>query len=137
MTDTDIDITQYEGHKVLLTLEGAEEAVAATIVTASPVKTIYKLKGKSNVVMIDTSDITDIELSPDAEPEMKSRRLNEVALDNVKRHLVDRHAYSLTQVNAMSAEDALEFHSELDHSDLSHYHADPPSASEDEGDTED
>jgi hypothetical protein len=125
-----LDVAQYEEKKVLLTLEGSDEAVAATIVTGSPVKTIYKLKGKSNVVMIDTSTIKAIELAPEADADMKARRLNEVALDNVKRHLVDRHAYSLSQVNAMTPEDAFEFHAELDHDDLSHYHADPPAAAD-------
>ena len=67
---------------------------------------------------------------------IRDSRLNIVELGTVKRHLVDRHGYALADINAMAPEQALEFHDSIDHSPLSHFHADPP-AKKDDDDTED
>lgn len=135
---SELELVDYDGKKVELFLVGEEgEAITGTVASASPEMIAFKEKGKSHLKLVKRDDIADIRIAPEAEPEMKARRLNIVNLDTVKRHLVDRHGYSLADINAMSPEDALEFHDGLDHSPLSHFHADPPAKKDDEDGGED
>lgn len=122
----ELEITDYVGKRVDITLVGADEPVHGIVASAGGDMLAFKEKGKSNLHLLKASDIADIRVSVEAEPEMKPRRLNHVALDTVKRHLADRHGYRLADVNAMTPEAALEFHEGLDHDPLSHFHSDPP-----------
>lgn len=137
MTTTieDIDLTDYAEKRVELTTVESDEPVIGTVASAMPQAIAFKEKGKSNLTLINKDQIASIHIAPEAEAEMKARRLNIVNLDNVKRHLVDRHGYALADINKMTPEQALNFHDTIDHSPLSHYHADPPAKKED-GDAE-
>lgn len=130
---TELELIDYDGKRVELKLVGDDEHVTGTVASASPEMIAFKEKGKSNLKLVKREDIADIHVAPEAEPEMKARRLNIVGLDTVKRHLVDRHGYSLADINAMSPEDALAFHDQLDHEPLSHFHADPPAKKDEDG----
>lgn len=126
-TATDqLELTDYADKRVELLTKGSEEPVVGTVVSAMDKAIAFKEKGKSNLVLIEAKDIAAIHIAAEAESEMKPRRLNLVELSSVKRHLVDRHGYALADINAMSPEQALEFHDGIDHSPLSHYHSDPP-----------
>ncbi|QSL99716.1 hypothetical protein SEA_AMORE2_77 [Gordonia phage Amore2] len=127
---TELELTDYDGKKVELLIQGAEEYVTGTVASGAEKMIAFKEKGKSNLSLIKAEDIADIRVAQEAEAEMKARRLNLVNLDTVKRHLADRHGYSLADINAMTPEAALSFHDSLDHEPLSHFHADPPSKSE-------
>lgn len=127
----ELELTDYVDKRVELTTSGSEEPVVGTVVSAAAEAIAFKEKGKSSLTLINASDIETIHIAPEAEAEMKARRLNIVNLDSVKRHLVDRHGYALADINAMSPERALSFHEEIDHSPLSHFHADPPPKKDD------
>ncbi len=131
MTSTEeITLSDYEGKKVEIKVADQEEELLGLVVSANDRMIGFRPKGRSNLDLILAHEIEDIRIAPDAEVEMRARRLNLVTIDTVKRHLVDRHGYKLDDINAMSPEASLEFHSALDHSPLSHYHADPPSTTE-------
>nr|DAK84438.1 MAG TPA: hypothetical protein [Caudoviricetes sp.] len=135
-TIEDIDLTDYNEKRVEITTTENDEPTIGTVASAMPQAIAFKEKGKSSLVLINKEDIASIRIAPEAEAEMKARRLNIVELGTVKRHLVDRHGYALADINAMAPEQALEFHDSIDHSPLSHFHADPP-AKKDDDDTED
>lgn len=127
MTTGTIDLTQYADKKVNIKLHDEDETFPAMVESATAVALIFRRKGKSAVEMKTAEEVETIELQPEAERELKARRLDPVTLDNVKRHLVDRHGYSLASINALSSEAAYNFHeSEVDHSELGHYHAEAP-----------
>ena len=135
-TIEDIDLTDYNEKRVEITTTENDEPTIGTVASAMPQAIAFKEKGKSSLVLINKDDIASIRIAQEAEAEMKARRLNIVELGTVKRHLVDRHGYALADINAMAPEQALEFHDSIDHSPLSHFHADPP-AKKDDDDTED
>lgn len=140
MTTAVINLEEYVGKKASFNLtddEGNVERIEGTIEATSDQFTFYKPKGKSNGLMVDTSKISDPALAPDTVAELKPRRLNPIAITNIKRHLVDRHGYSIADVDVMSPEDAFAFHEGLDHSPLGHFHADPPPKKDEEDDAED
>lgn len=126
MSDTAQNLPQYDGKKVTLKLSDEAEAFQATVEAATPLAVIFKRKGKSQVEFKDAALVESIELIDEAEPVVKARRQDFVSLDNIKRHLVDRHGYAVADVNAMKAIDALNFHDTIDHTPLGHFHADKP-----------
>lgn len=133
MTAATIDLTQYTEKKVNIKLRDEDETFPATVESATDVALIFRRKGKSALEMKTADEVELIELQPEAERELKARRLDPVTLDNVKRHLVDRHGYSLASINALSSEAAYKFHEEeVDHAELGHFHAEPPAKKEKE-----
>lgn len=139
MTAPAIDLTQYDGQKVLVQLGSADaELEKGTVVAATPQGIIFKPYGKSSADLKPSSEIFHIELQP-VNDDIKARRVNPVTVNTVKRHLAERHGYKLEDVNAMTPEAAFEFHENtIDHSVLGHYHAEPTAKSkaEDEGESD-
>lgn len=126
MTAATIDLKQYENKKVIITLVGEDEPIEGTLEGASLKAIAFKRKGKAVVEFIEVSDLTAVELAPSQEPTLKSKRQDPVSIDNIKRHLIDRHGYALADVNAMKSEDAFSFHEGIDHAPLGHFHAVKP-----------
>lgn len=124
-----IEYTDYKDKKVVLervTDDGVVE-VEGTVLGAMPGKGIsFREKGKTNVELILDHEIEGISTAEGSEAKVKARRLDFIALDKIKRHLVDRHGVTLTQVNSMTAEEAFQVHEDYDHSDLGHFHAAAP-----------
>lgn len=127
-------ITEYVGQRVEITfnpdaLEDENDPVTQIIgkvENANAVGFVFKPAGSSKSRLYQAGDVEDIRMAPEAEPVLRARRLDPANLKNVKRHLVDRHAYGLDDINAMSPEDALEFHdNSIDHDPLGHFHALP------------
>lgn len=126
-----INLAEYTGKKVNVKLLNEDETFPAVVEEATEFAAILRRKGKSALEMHPKDDIEEIELQPEHERELKARRLDPVTLDNVKRHLIDRHGYSLASVNPMSPESAYQFHNEqVDHAELGHYHAEAPKKDE-------
>lgn len=126
-----INLAEYTGKKVNVKLLNEDETFPAVVEEATEFAAILRRKGKSALEMHPKDDIEEIELQPEHERELKARRLDPVTLDNVKRHLIDRHGYSLASVNPMSPEYAYQFHNEqVDHAELGHYHAEAPKKDE-------
>lgn len=127
---TVVNLAEYTGKKVNVKLTTEDEVFEAVAEEATDFAVILRRKGKSALEMHPADEVENIELRPDVIKELKGRRLDFIVLDNIKRHLVDRHGYGLASVNAMTVEEAYEFHEGLDHSDLGHFHAEAPVKSE-------
>lgn len=87
---------------------------------------VLREKGKSSPALIKEEDIVGfLPPEPKPVPPLKARRQNPVAAEDVKRHLVDNHGYQVSQINAITVEEAVALHDGIDHEglDLSHFHA--------------
>lgn len=127
------NVMDYIGKRVDLELndEGEVHNLTGTIESANSLGFVFKPFGSPKVALYETSQIEGLSLAEQKEPVLKARRLNPVDMGNVKRHLVDRHGYPLEDINEMKADEALRFHEEdVDHSPLSHYHAEAPAKEE-------
>lgn len=127
-------ITDYVGQRVEVrfthdALDGESDpnqrVVVGKVENANAIGFVFKPAGSSKSRLYQVDHIETIQMAPEAEPVLKARRLDPANLKNVKRHLVDRHGYTLTDINEMTPERALEFHDSMDHTeqDLSHFHA--------------
>lgn len=120
------DVQEYIGKRVELTLDddGEQLELLGTVESANSMGFVFKPFGSPKISLYETAQVLEINPAPEKEPVLKSRRLDPVAKENVKRHLVDRHGYPLDSINEMSADEAFTFHAEqVDHGPLSHYHA--------------
>ena len=127
------NLAEYQDRKVVLTVndpeaEGGVATVEGKAVNANALGILLKPKGKSSFVLYEVDDIQSVDTAPDKPKGLKAKTLKLVEAGNVRQHLVDRHGYRLSEINAMSDEDALEFHEQLDHSDLGHFHAEKAAA---------
>ena len=86
---------------------------------------LLKPKGKATFDLIPIDEIEDVFEKVEESKDIKASKLKPVARDKVKRHLLDRHGYTLAWVNGVTDEQAETHHNEIDHKgkDLGHYHA--------------
>lgn len=135
------DYSEYQGKRVTLTLSNPEEGgenlvLEGKIDVANAAAILFKAKGRSNLEMYENDRVLSVETAPEKPKALKAKNLKEVEATGVKQHLVDRHGYKLTDINALEDDAAHEFHSDLDHSDLGHVHkGEDETASASEGDS--
>jgi hypothetical protein len=135
----EIQLDQYIGKRVVVVRnvngENGPEAVEIEgyVETANAKGVLLKPKGKTQFDLIEADEIEKIDLAPE-DTKLKARRINPVKLGQAKNHLLERHGYTLTQVNDMTEQEAFEFHLSLDHKaeDLGHYHAEKPAKKDDD-----
>lgn len=135
MTVEASELNQYEGKRVTLTYtdaaaEGGSVTLEGKAEKANAKGVLLKPKGKTNFELIESERVTAIELAPDTAKPLTARVLKEVELGTAKNHLLERHGLTLTEVNELTEEAALEFHQGIDHvaEDLGHVHGAKPSA---------
>ncbi|ADD80853.1 gp067 [Rhodococcus phage ReqiDocB7] len=122
------DLEDFKGKICTIVLrddEGNEgEAKEYQVVEANGGMYILREKGKSATELVTSDRIADWK-APERKPaKLRAKRLNPVTAENVKRHLLDNHAYRVADINELSSEDALDLHNEIDHEglDLGHFH---------------
>lgn len=120
---------EYEGKRVVLTRNLADGTTAeeeGTVDTISAIGLLFKKKGSSSLDLVQSDEIEGITLAPTKEVSIKAKTLKPVQLGGARNHLLERHAYTLKQVNGMTEEDAFRVHANIDHvaADLGHVHAD-------------
>jgi hypothetical protein len=140
------DLAQYTGAKVVVIVrkEDRNEEVEGTVDTAMPTALLLKPKGRTNLELIEPSQIEEISFAPEKPKELKPKRVAKLKFGQARQHLLDRHGEPLTVVNEMTEEAAWEMHNEIDHveENLGHWHGEkddkyPGSEDADEaGDTE-
>lgn len=122
-----MDLSQYAGKRVILVrkVEGSDtaEEVEGTVESANQLGIVLKPKGKATFELVEEGNIEDIRFAPVKPQALKAKKLKPVPFGQVKRHLLDRHAFTLSVVNEMTEEKAVEVHDGIDHSDLGHKHA--------------
>jgi hypothetical protein len=92
---------------------------------ATPVAYILREKGKSKSNLYLVASILAFKApAPKPPTPLKAKRVAPLEENKAKRHLLDFHAYKLSDINPLTAKDALAFHESIDHAelDLGHYH---------------
>lgn len=128
------DLSTLTGKRVTLTFHDKDSGEAQTlegrVEMGSPVGIMFKEKGKSNVLLIESGQIEELnELAP-KEPNVSVKTLQPIPLGRVRQHLADRHGYKRSDVNALTEQQAANLHDSLDHSELAHKHEVPKAQAE-------
>ena len=136
-------IEDYKGKTLSMRLDDHEdvnEYKDYLVEEATPVAYILREKGKSKSNLYLVASILAFKApAPKPPTPLKAKRVAPLEASKAKRHLLDFHAYRLTDINPLTAEQALAFHDGIDHGelDLGHYHglskAEEAAAAGDEG----
>lgn len=121
-------LVNFEGKQVILHFieeDGSVSEKTGKVDGASEFGIAFKEKGKREVALIEPHQIEEIDLAPEKPKSLSQKKLKPIAVANARQHLLDRHGYTRTAVNAMSDEQAGEEHDGIDHSDLGHRHLTP------------
>ena len=128
MTAITEDITQYENKRVILVVSQDDEAVEieGTVEKAGDIGILIKPKGKVKLDLYEMGQIEDIRLAPESSVKIKPSTIRPVKLGQARKHLLDRHGVTLTEVNKLTEEEAFAYHEGVDHvaEDLGHIHKD-------------
>lgn len=116
-----------EGKKIKLRIArpGHEEREATGKVdVANHMALIIKESGQTMTTLVEASWVVrgSIEEVLDKPRELKQRRLDPLGISNARHHLLDRHAWPIRSVNAMTDAEAMTQHALQDHGLLGHYH---------------
>lgn len=130
-------LADYTGKKVIVTVNLAEPnekgetaiEVEGKVESGNALGLLIKPKGRTNFELIDADKIEDVRLAPEADKKITASVLKDVELGQAKKHLLDRHGLTLTEVNGLDEEQAFSYHASLDHKalDLGHVHGSKPS----------
>jgi hypothetical protein len=147
MTVSVTDLKDFEDQKVVLVRNLAKpndkgetaEELEGTLVAVAGDAVMFKQKGKATAGLIDISDIERVDHAESGTKKLARKTLKMVKFGQARNHLLERHGYTLTQVNDLSEKEAFELHEAIDHEaqDLGHVHKDKADESDEtEGDTE-
>ena len=100
----------------------AEEVEGLVVTANDSVGIVIKPAGKTLVRLIKTVDIEKIDLAPTSLRVFKQKTMRVIGLDTVRQHLLDRHGWSLSVINGMDENKAMEIHKGIDHANLGHAH---------------
>ena len=114
------DYSELKGKKVNLTT--SEGTFEGTVEAGSPIGIVFRAKGKQGGELVEAKDILNIAEAVAGPKKLRQRTLPRVAEGKFREHLVDRHGYQISQIAELSEEEAEQFHSTLDHTDLGHKH---------------
>jgi hypothetical protein len=147
MSVTTLDLTEFVNKKVVLVRNLAKpndkgetaEELEGTLVAVAGDALMFKPKGKTNALLIDTADVESVNFAQEKAKTLTRKTLKIVTHGQARTHLLERHAFTLTAINAMSETDAFKLHNEIDHegSDLGHIHGEKPSKDEAGDDSDD
>ena len=148
MSTTTQDLAQFTNKRVIIVRnlpepnekgEGAVE-IEGQVQIGNELGVVIKPKGQVKFDMIPAEEIEEIRLATEVSKDLKRSKLKVVELGSARRHLLERHGYTLAWVNSATEEQAFEHHASLDHEemDLGHVHVnkEEKDASSDEGEGE-
>lgn len=100
--------------------EGTVQAVAGDTLMVKP-------KGKTTPRLVEVSNIESIDFAPEKAKNLTRKKLKPVGFGQARNHLLERHGFTLAQVNDMTEKQAFEHHEKVDHvaADLGHVHVAP------------
>lgn len=134
MSET-LELSQYEGQRVIVTRkleDGTLDEIEGTCQSGNELGLLIKPRGKASVEIIEASDIEQVVFAPEKLKNLSPKYIKEVTYGQARQHLLDRHGYTIGQVNAMTEESALHVHASIDHeaNDLGHRHGEKPAKAE-------
>lgn len=121
---------KYQGRKVVVVykVDGQTDAVEqeGTAEVANAGGILFKPKGKTQMVLIEASNIEEVNFAEDKPKKLDRKTLKVVQFGGARNHLLERHGYRLGDINDMSEQDAYDLHEGIDHEteDLGHVHGD-------------
>jgi hypothetical protein len=140
MTAPTLDLTQFSDKKVTVTFraDGSGEPTTkeGLVQAASAAGILFKEKGKADIHIIEPGWIDSIDMAPEKEPKVTTKKLQPVPEGRVRQHLADRHGYLVDDLNKMTEAQATELHDGIDHNGLGHIHETPKAQQEAAGSPE-
>lgn len=147
MTVSVTDLKEYEDKKVVLVRNLAKpndkgdtaEELEGTLVAVAGDAVMFKQKGKATAGLIDIGDIERVDHADTGSKKLVRKTLKVVKFGQARNHLLERHGYTVTQVNEITEKEAYDLHASIDHEaqDLGHVHKDKADdEASDEPDTE-
>lgn len=118
------DYSGYEGKKVVVT-DTSGETYEGVCEAGSELGIVVKLKNSAKSTLIESKNIDTVTEPAAAPKKLKPRSLPQIAEGKVRQHLLDRHGYAISDIEAMTEEEATAFHNGLDHEGLGHFHREP------------
>lgn len=117
-------LEQFDGKRVVVThnTDNGAEQIEGKVETGNALGLLIKPKGKTNLQLILADTIEDVQYAAEPVRELKQKELAPIGYGQVRRHLLDRHGYTLKDINQMDEAQAHQFHNDLDHSELGHTH---------------
>lgn len=132
-TTEERDLSQFKDKRVVVTRnlpepndkgESAVE-VEGLVQVGSALGLVIKPKGQTKFDLIPAEEIEEIHLAKDSSKPLKASKIKLVELGQARRHLLERHGYTLEWVNSVDEETAKQHHDEIDHEaeGLGHVHS--------------
>lgn len=123
------ELEQYNGKKVVVVKknkEGGADEIEGTVQSGNELGLLVKLKGKTTADIIEAADIVEVRYVVDAPKALERKVLKVVEFGQARNHLLERHGFTLAQINAMDEKAAFDTHNSVDHvyADLGHEHGD-------------
>lgn len=122
------DYSQFVNKKAILVRaeEGKAEAVEieGTVQAASELGILIKPKGRTKLELVPASEIEDVRHVIEKPKALTARVLKPVEFGGARNHLLERHGLTLSVINEMDEQKALDAHSKIDHVEagLGHTH---------------
>lgn len=133
---------QYQGQKVIARVtpengEGDVESLEGKAEVANESGLLLKVKGRSGLQLIALDRVEALEFAPETPKKIATKTVKVIGYGKVRQHLADRHGWTVSDLEEVSEEDALNTHQGLDHKveGIAHVHGDKK-ASESDDDSE-
>lgn len=128
------DYSEFQGKKVLVVRkldkpnEKGESAVEVEGLaqSANELGILIKPKGKVQLELIPADEIEEVSYAPEKAKALKAKTLKPVEYGQARTHLLERHGVDLEWANAVTEQEAFDYHKSLDHEELKlgHVHGD-------------
>lgn len=128
------DFSEYQGKKVIVKHQDGEQVVEVegTVEQANALGLLVKPKGKTNLRLLEASDIVEVSYAPEKLKAITVKKLQPIQYGQARQHLADRHGYDLAALAEYPEHEAYEFHKTINHEDpkISHIHVEKSESTE-------
>ena len=124
------DYKKYEGKKVKLTRTEAGKTdtveIEGTVQSGNALGVLIRPKGKTQFELIPAVEIEEINYVEDKAKDLTVKTLKVITFGQGRAHLLERHNYTLTDVNKLTELEGYDLHNLIDHvsENLGHIHGD-------------
>jgi len=130
-----VNLNDYDGKRIRLvrnlrkpnTAGHTAEEVEGLVEVVAPDGTalVIKPRGSTMNMMLEASEIEPDSITVVVEKPvpLASKPMAPVTLTNARRHLLDRHGWTMLIINETTDQDALRIHNELTHNLMGHNHS--------------
>lgn len=119
------EIQNFVGKDVILHValpDGKQDEREGVIKMATSAGIVFRPRGSSNVELVQPGDAVEVALAPAKIKPVVRKRLDPIELGKARQHLVDRHGVDMDWAKNANEQEAFDYHKNLDHSKLGHFH---------------